>query len=276
MDNDGHEDEPDRSRLTRKTLRNPGKVSVKTGVAHSCCSAFLTRGSIAASDGGQALNENNQRTPWHRQVAAALSKHGYLKSTGTMLFIGLFFGAYFYVLKEPAYPTTVMPVTLLDRLIGFQPLALPMYLSLWVYVSLPPALLETRRELYGYAMAMAGTCLAGLMIFYFWPTAVPAANIDWAVYPQMDFLKGVDAAGNACPSLHVATAVFSGIWLHYLLGRCSAPLWLRIFNWIWCIGIVYSSMATRQHVAVDVLGGLVLGVSASCLSLRHRMDAGEG
>jgi membrane-associated phospholipid phosphatase len=193
-----------------------------------------------------------------------------------MLFIGLFFGAYFYVLKGPAYPTTVMPVTLLDRLIGFQPLALPMYLSLWVYVSLPPALLETRRELYGYAMAMAGTCLAGLMIFYFWPTAVPVANIDWAVYPQMDFLKGVDAAGNACPSLHVATAVFSGVWLHYLLGRCSAPLWLRIFNWIWCIGIVYSSMATRQHVAVDVLGGLVLGVSASCLSLRHRVDAGEG
>ena len=193
-----------------------------------------------------------------------------------MLFIGLFFGAYFYVLKGPAYPTTVMPVTLLDRLIGFQPLALPMYLSLWVYVSLPPALLETRRELYGYAMAMAGTCLAGLMIFYFWPTAVPVANIDWAVYPQMDFLKGVDAAGNACPSLHVATAVFSGVWLHYLLGRCSAPLWLRIFNWIWCIGIVYSSMATRQHVAVDVLGGLVLGVSASYLSLRHRLDAGEG
>ena len=31
-----------------------------------------------------------------------------------------------------------------------------------------------------------------------------------------DFLKSMDASGNACPSLHVATAVFSGIWLHHL------------------------------------------------------------
>ena len=228
-----------------------------------------------ASDGGHALNEKRQRPPWPRRAAAAVSTLGYLKSTGTMLFVGLFVGAYFYVLKEPAYPTTVMPVTLPDRLIGIQPLALPMYLSLWVYVSLPAALLETRRELYGYAMAMAGACLAGLIIFYFWPTAVPAANIDWAAYPEMDFLKGVDASGNACPSLHAATAVFSGIWLHYLLRRCGAPLSILIFNWMWCIGIVYSAMATRQHVAVDVLGGLVLGVSASYLSLRHRVDAGE-
>jgi len=167
------------------------------------------------------LNENNQQTPWHRQVAAVIPMHMHLKSIGTMLFIGLFFGAYFYLLKAPAYPTTVMPITLLDRLIGFQLLALPMYLSLWVYVSLPPALLATRRELYNYGLAMTGTCLAGLIVFYFWPTAVPAANIDWAQYPDVELLKSMDASGNACPSLHVATAIFSGIWLHHLLRRCG-------------------------------------------------------
>jgi membrane-associated phospholipid phosphatase len=198
----------------------------------------------------------------------------HLKSIGTMLFISLFFGAYFYLLKAPPYPATVMPITLLDHLIGFQPLALPLYISLWVYVSLPPALLATRRELYGYAMAMAGTCLAGLIVFYFWPTAVPAADIDWAQYPDVAFLKSLDASGNACPSLHVATAVFSGVWLHHLLRRFGAPLWIVIFNWVWCIGIVYSALATRQHVAVDVLAGLVLGALAATLSLRQRVDAG--
>jgi membrane-associated phospholipid phosphatase len=234
----------------------------------------MTRGSIAASHGEQALNENSQQTPWWRQAAAVIPRHVYLKSIGTTLFISLFFGAYFYLLKQPAYPTTVMPITLLDRLIGFQPLALPMYLSLWVYVSLPPALLATRRELYSYGLAMAGTCLAGLIVFYLWPTAVPAANIDWALYPEVDFLKRMDASGNACPSLHVTTAVFSGIWLHHLLRRFGAPLWILIFNWAWCTGIVYSALATRQHVAVDVLAGLVLGVLAAALSLRHRVDAG--
>ena len=193
-----------------------------------------------------------------------------IKGIGTTLFIGVFFGAYFYLLKHPAYSITVMPITWLDRLIGFQPQALFLYLSLWVYVSLPPALLVTRRELYGYGLAIAGTCLAGLIIFYFWPTAVPAAHIDWARYPDVDFLKSLDAAGNACPSLHVATAVFSGIWLHHLLRRLGAPQWVLLCNGAWCIGIVYSTLATRQHVAVDVLAGLVLGGLAACLSLRHR------
>ena len=217
---------------------------------------------------------NSPQTPWYRQAAAVIPRHMYLKSIGTTLFISLFFVVYFYLLKDPAYTTTVMPITLLDRLIGFQPLALPMYLSLWVYVSLPPALLATRRELYGYGMAMAGTCLAGLVVFYFWPTAVPAAHIDWAQYPNVDFLKNMDAAGNACPSLHVTTAVFSGIWLNHLLRRFGAPQWILILNWTWCIGIIYSALATRQHVAVDVLAGLALGVLSACLSLRHRVDAG--
>lgn len=234
----------------------------------------MPRVDIAASQGEQALNENGQQTPWYRQAAAVIPRHLYLKSVGTTLFISLFFGAYFYLLKVPAYPTTVMPITLPDRLIAFQPLALSIYISLWVYVSLPPALLATRRELYGYGMAMAATCLAGLIVFYFWPTVVPAANIDWAQYPDVNFLKSMDASGNACPSLHVATAVFSGIWLHHLLRRFGAPLWILTFNWAWCIGIVYSALATRQHVAVDVLAGLALGVLAAYLSLRHRIDAG--
>ncbi|MDP2028290.1 MAG: PA-phosphatase, partial [Thiobacillus sp.] len=117
--------------------------------------------------------KNSQPTHWCRQIAAVIFQHGVLKAVGVPLFIGLFFGAYFYVLKAPAYPTTVMPFTWLDRMISFQPWAMSLYVSLWVYVSLPPALIATRRELYRYGRAMAGTCLAGLIVFYFWPTAVP-------------------------------------------------------------------------------------------------------
>ena len=209
--------------------------------------------------------------PWYREIAGVIPKHVFLKGIGTMLFISVFFGAYFYLLKRPAYPTTVMPFTLLDSLISFQPSAMPLYISLWVYVSLPPVLLATRCELYAYAIAMAGTCLAGLIIFYFWPTTVPAADIDWTLYPGVDFLKNMDASGNACPSLHVTTALFSGAWLHHLLRRFNGPQWIRLLNWMWCIGIIYSTLATRQHVAIDVGGGLALGGLASCLSLRYRV-----
>lgn len=218
------------------------------------------------------MNESSPQTPWYRQAAAIIPRHVILKSIGTTLFISLFFGAYFYLLNGPAYPTTVMPLTFLDSLIGFEPLAMPLYVSLWVYVSLPPALLATRRELYAYGAAMAGTCLVGLIIFYFWPTAAPAADIDWALYPGVDFLKSMDASGNAFPSLHVATAIFSGAWLHHLLRRFGGPQWLLMLNGIWCFGIIYSTLATRQHVAVDVWAGLALGGLAAWLSLRHRVN----
>lgn len=227
----------------------------------------MTRAGIAAS-------RAERQTPWFRQVAAVVCRHACLKGIGTTLFIGLFFGAYFYLLRNPASPPTVMPFTWLDRLIGFQPQALPIYLSMWVYVSLPPALLATRRELAIYGLAIAATCLAGLIAFYVWPTAVPVANIDWAQSPDLGFLKSIDASGNACPSLHVTAAVFSGVWLHHLLRRFGAPRWVLIGNWAWCIGIAYSTLATRQHVVVDVLAGLALGLPAAWLSLRHRRDAG--
>lgn len=188
-----------------------------------------------------------------------------------MLFIALFFAAYFYLLKHPAYPVTVMPLTWPDRLIAFEPLAMPLYISLWVYVSLPPLLLATRSELQRYGVAMAATCLTGLVIFYFWPTAAPAPDIDWALYPGVDFLKNLDAAGNACPSLHVATALFSGAWLHHSLRRFGGPRWLLAINWLWCAGIVYSTLATRQHVAVDAWAGIALGSLGAWLSLHPRL-----
>ncbi|MBA3058683.1 MAG: phosphatase PAP2 family protein [Gammaproteobacteria bacterium] len=215
------------------------------------------------------MNDPHAQTPWYRQLAAVLAQHMLLKSLGTMLFIAVFFGAYFFLLKNPASAVTVMPLTWPDRLIGFEPRAMALYVSLWVYVSLPPALLATPQALFAYARAMAGTCMIGLVIFYLWPTTVPVADIDWALYPGVDFLKTLDAGGNAFPSLHVVTAVFSGVWLQVLLRRFDAPRWTRWLNALWCVGIVYSTLATRQHVAVDVAAGLLLGALAAAWSLRH-------
>ena len=217
----------------------------------------------------------NRNVAWYRQVALAVPKHMVLKSVVTTVFITLFFAAYFYLLRHPAYPPTLMPVTALDRLIGFEPLALPLYVSLWIYVSILPVFFEDRQELLHYGRSMTVMCVLGLLIFYFWPTAAPSPDIDWTQYPDMDILKNADASGNACPSLHVATAIFSGAWFHALLRRFGAPLWVRLSNWVWCAGIVYSTLAIRQHVAVDVAAGLLLGAVAAGLSLRRRSPEGK-
>lgn len=178
-----------------------------------------------------------------------------------------FFTAYFYLLKNPAFPVTTMPLTALDIAVSFQPGALILYATLWLYVALPPAFQANRRDLIYYGLAVAVLCATGLACFLFWPTAIPAVNVDWEYYYGFPILKGVDAAGNACPSLHVATAVFSGIWLNRQLSEIDAPRLARIFNWIWCGGIVYSTLATKQHVALDMVAGAALGALAAVLSL---------
>lgn len=191
-----------------------------------------------------------------------------LKAIGTTSVITVFFLLYLYLLKNPIFPITEMPLTALDRMIGFQPSALVFYVSLWVYVGLPPALIETRRQLVNYGWAVGTLCLVGLAIFLVWPTAVPPPNIDWDRYPGFGFLKGIDDAGNAFPSLHVATAIYSAIWLERLLRDMGRGAVIRILSWAWCIGIVYSALATKQHVAVDALAGAVLGMTGAALSLQ--------
>lgn len=215
------------------------------------------------------LKPEIQGDSWGRELARRFMAFAWLKAAGTTFFMTTFFWAYFYLLENPFYPVQVMPLTPVDHWLAFLPAALPLYLSLWLYVSLPTALLPTLPELFRHAAYLGGVCLIGIMIFLLYPTAVPGANTAWAA-EGIDWLKGIDAAGNACPSLHVATAVYSGLWLTAILRDVGAPLWLCRFNWLWCAGIVYSTMAIRQHVFLDVAAGIVLGALLGLLSMRQR------
>lgn len=76
-------------------------------------------------------------------------------------------------------------------------------------------------------------------------------------------MKSVDVAGNACPSLHAAFCVFAAAVLHAQLGNLKAPAWLTAANVLWCLGILGSTVATRQHVALDAIAGAALGGAAA-------------
>lgn len=184
----------------------------------------------------------------------------WFKFLGTSAFMSLFFWAYLFLLKNPAFPVTTIPLTVVDRWIGFAPLALIPYLSLWLYCSLPVFLLPTRVRLLNFGFWIGAMCLFALSIFYWFPNAVPPANIDWAAYPGVAFLKGVDAAGNACPSLHVAAAVYSSVWLYWLMWDVRMGWRAQSIQMLWAVAILYSTMATKQHVSLDVLAGTVLGI----------------
>lgn len=206
---------------------------------------------------------------WYRSLIPRMAFLWPAKMMGTVVGLIVFFGIYFFLLRHPLRPCTVVPLTPVDRWLAFRPQALPVYLSLWFYLSLAPALVNDRRELLSYGLAAVALSSIGLSLFLVFPTAVPPSDVDWSQHPSFSFLKAADASGNACPSLHVAFAVFTAIAFERLWRQMGAGRLIRGLNWIWCLGIAYSTMAIRQHVFLDVLAGAALG--AVVAGAHHRI-----
>ena len=177
----------------------------------------------------------------------------------------VFAGPYYanqYVSLRPLLP---MPATWLDRAVPFQPGATWWYVSWYLMLFVSPALLATRAQLRQYAVGIGINGLVANLIFLLAPTGVSrpvlAADFDWIYRTVVTFDRPV----NACPSLHAALAVFTTLWFARL---CSAEprlplrrprLWAAAM-WLWTGVIFYATVATRQHVVLDLLAGSLLGV----------------
>jgi membrane-associated phospholipid phosphatase len=211
---------------------------------------------------------------WIRGAGRRLAVHWVAKMVGTTMAMSAFFVVYFWLLRHARGPVTTVPRIWIDRAVPFQPGALPLYVSLWVYVCLAPSLLVSRRALAAYAAAATALSMAGFAVFILWPTSVPPPETDPSLAPSIAYLKVIDASGNAFPSLHVAFAVFSALWLGRLLRETGAAGGVRALNWLWCAGIVYSTLAIRQHVALDALAGAALGAAVAAAHLRIMRGGG--
>ena len=208
--------------------------------------------------------------PWQHELLRRMKRLLLLKTSGITAFMWIFFIAYFHELRHPGHPVTAMPLTALDRWIPFEPAALGAYVSLWLYVGIAPGLMPNFRQLVVFGLWAAALCTAGLACFHYWPTAVPAQLVNVGQHPGFALLQGVDAAGNACPSLHVATAMFSALWIHRLLQDIRMPAAFRAANLLWFFAIAWSTLAIKQHVVIDVLAGALLGAVFAAMSLRWR------
>jgi len=185
------------------------------------------------------------------EVIGRLKSLPLLKTFGITAFMCAFFAGYFATLKHPLFPVRMMPETPVDDWIGYHPSLVGVYCSLWFYVLIPPALTGRPRELLRFGAVAGALALVGLAIFVAWPTKVATHGTG--------FLKAVDLGGNACPSLHAAFAVFSAICTGRLLRRLNVPAVATVLNWLWCAGILYSTLATKQHVLIDLVAGSLLG-----------------
>lgn len=250
---------PSRRRYARAHAHAAGGLAVK----------------VSAGPGPETVARPGGPPPWVADVARRMARHFWWKLVGIPAGIGLFLVGYFHLLRNPQRPVLLMPLTALDDLVPFQPTMIVPYLSLWLYVGIAPGLLLTGRQLLHFAAWSAALGLAGLAVFLGWPTAVPRLPLDQLDRPIVRLLQGIDASGNACPSMHVAFAVFSGCWLNHLLALVQAGGGARAVNLAWMLAIIWSTVAIRQHVVLDVVAGALLGLVFAVASgaLRRRSAA---
>jgi len=167
-----------------------------------------------------------------------------------LLFCVLYLGAPRLAIRDPhlLQPSSV------DRAIPFLPWTIALYLSQFLFLFLTLWLQTDSRRLTRAFIAIAISTVLSCAIFILWPTTLPRPPVRNAAF---DTLWLFDVPTNCFPSLHTALATI------------AAFFWPRRKRWLaalWAAAIIVSTLTTKQHVAIDVAGGLVVAGVAIAIS----------
>jgi hypothetical protein len=149
--------------------------------------------------------------------------------------------------------------TVWDRAIPFVPWTVLIYFGCFVFwaVNYVLSVRQGREAAYRF---LSADCLAKwicLLFFLLLPTTNTRPEITgggiWNLL--MRFLYWIDSADNLFPSIHCLTS-----WMCYIgiRRRRSVPLGYRIFSCLMAVAVFISTLTTKQHVLVDVAGGVIL------------------
>lgn len=180
----------------------------------------------------------------------------------TVVVAGIIAGGYqlyFWVQRNSLHKNALCMKISLDDLIPFWPRWVWFY-SLLYYVMIGLTVISIRDLAEGIHLIYGGLMLlaSGAAIFYFFPTEVPESFRQFKINSRstryLAFIQSMDNNRNAFPSMHCAIAAYIG------LAVIDLPLlgpWLG-YGFIGIITI--SCVVVKQHVIVDTLFGLLLGV----------------
>lgn len=180
----------------------------------------------------------------------------------------------FYLVIAGRSGTAYAPALGLDGLIPLVPAWALVYGALYLWLILLPVLVIQQRELirrtvWAYLMVW----IAAYICFIIYPTIAPRPELvagDGFSVRSLRFLYDADPPYNCFPSLHVAHAFVSALALlrvHRTLG---------VFSLGTASLVALSTLFTKQHYVVDIVGGVVLALAAYTVLLRGhpRSDSG--
>lgn len=128
----------------------------------------------------------------------------------------------------------------------------------------------SKEHCYRFLIAdLLGKLICGIIYIKF-PTTNVRPNITTAgIFADMlKFLYKIDAADNLFPSIHCLVSWYCFAGLRSLK---NIPVWYRYFSLFMAIMICISTLATKQHVIIDVFAGVMLAELTWQLSLRLQL-----
>lgn len=158
------------------------------------------------------------------------------------------------------------PALALDRLLPLSPVWALVYGALYFFLILLPVFVIQQEELIRRTVwAYITVWTVSYIGFLLYPTVAPRSETvvgeGFAVW-GLRFLYGADPPYNCFPSIHVAHSFVSALAcsrVHRTLGRVALA----------CASLVaISTLLTKQHYVVDLIGGIFLALAAYGTFLR--------
>ena len=147
----------------------------------------------------------------------------------------------------------------LDLRFPFLPQFLIIYFGCYIFwaANYILAARQDREEVYRFFTADFISRCVCLMIFLAYPTTNTRPVIEGSGFWDLltGWLYSIDAADNLFPSIHCLVS-----WFCFLAvkGQKKIPIWYKAVSFILAVLVFLSTLFTKQHVIVDVAGGIFL------------------
>jgi membrane-associated phospholipid phosphatase len=177
----------------------------------------------------------------------------------------LFCVPYIFLAHHAFFPVRTLPLTSLDRWAGFDLRWVWVYQSVYFFTGALPWLCRTREQLRTYLHGFLVLVVPCFLIYLLFPVAAPRPVVSEAPW-MYRLLLSYDGPYNAMPSLH-AGFMYLNIALVFRVVERVRP-WAAAGMIGWALLILWSTLATKQHYALDLLAGIVLAMLADWVAWR--------
>ena len=197
--------------------------------------------------------------PARFSIAASIGANWSMKIALTLALTAFFCFPYFTLQHVLVFPVRTLPLTTIDRAIGFNARWVGVYQSVYLLLLVVPWMTIQREELRKYAIGFIVLCTVGFLCFFFMPIRGPRPD-DEISNPMFRLLVWYDRPLNSFPSLHVALAVYTMLVAGTIDAALPHSTRTRVLSlgWLWTALVAYAALATKQHYAIDLPAGALL------------------